>query len=207
MRLNNLCLPFCVEVGCRRGSWWLHGVSRSIVLKAGQVARVMAHRRFAMEAGWTGSMTGGNAIHLALGTMKSARRDAAESPAVAVWVVPPARPLTLEVAKAVFSRPEAPWSRAHTAALLNISPGALSARMLREGVALTDLVCEQRLMRVLYEISHGKQMRATFGFASRERRDTAFFDRFGMCLDQFAAMNRAGIVSWSAGEQGHHLPL
>lgn len=64
------------------------------------------------------------------------------------------------------------------------------------------LVCEQRLMRTLFDASHGKGMRATHGFASRERRDTAFFDRFGVCVEQLAIIGRSGMVRWSGMSSG-----
>lgn len=73
----------------------------------------------------------------------------------------------------------------------------LSAWMLREGAALTNLICEQRLMRALIEVSQGKGQKARHGFVSRERRDTAFFERFGVCVEQAAVIGRVGTVSWS----------
>lgn len=202
MQLNNLRLPFDVDVLCRSGVCWLRGARRSISLRAGEGVRVRARRRFDMETMSPGLMTRGDAIHLAVAAPAETGGGGFARRPGAVWTDEPARPLTLQISRAVFLDPDAPWSRAYAAAMLDLSIRDLSAQVLREGAALTNLVCEQRLMRALFDVSHGRGMRATYGFASRERRDAAFFDRFGVCLEQFAIIGRAGIVSWSGMPSG-----
>ncbi|SPA10387.1 conserved hypothetical protein [Cupriavidus taiwanensis] len=84
-----------------------------------------------------------------------------------------------------FEEPNAPCGRAYAASSFSRSPRDLSAWMLREGVALTNLICEQRLMRAMFDVSQGKQ-HGRYGFACRERRNTVFYDRFGethSCFD------------------------
>ncbi len=202
VQLNNLCLPFDVDVLCHSGVWWLRGAMRSISLRAGENLRVRARRRFDIETMSAGLATGGDVLHLAIAAPKESGAEGCSRHPAVFWTDEPTRPLTVQIAQAVFAQPDAPWSRAHAAALLDLSMRDLSARMLMEGAALMPLVCEQRLMRTLFDASHGKGMRATHGFASRERRDTAFFDRFGVCVEQLAIIGRSGMVRWSGMSSG-----
>lgn len=168
---------------------------RSVSLRAGESARVKAYRRFDLYTPSSSLITARDAIHF-VGMASKTGDEAADHPPRR-WGDDPVKPLTLKLARAVFGEPNAPWSRAHAAGMLNLSLRELSAWMLREGAALTKLVCEQRLMRALMEVSQGKGRHAKYGFVSRERRDTAFFDRFGVGVKQVAAIGRTGIVSWS----------
>ncbi|WP_150124156.1 hypothetical protein [Cupriavidus nantongensis] len=110
---------------------------------------------------------------------------------------PTLRPLTLKIAMAVFSEPDAAWSRAYAAAMFGISKSMLSARMLYEGSALTHIICEQRLMRTLVDVAQGKPHRARYGFPSVERRDSAFFDRFELGIEDLNFIARVGRFSLS----------
>lgn len=142
-------------------------------------------------------MAASDAIHFdVMASRRPLREETGDHPP-RNWAHDPAKPLTLKLARAVFGEPNAPWSRAHAARMLNLSLQDLSAWMLREGAALTSLVCEQRLMRALIEVSQGKGQHGRYGFVSRERRDTAFFERFGVCVKQAAVIGRVGTVTWS----------
>jgi hypothetical protein len=110
--------------------------------------------------------------------------------------------LTLRIARAVFASPDAIWSRAHAAAAMGLSVRELSARLLRENGALTDIVMEQRLMRVLLERAHGEGGLSA-GFSSRDRLQSAFYDRFGMSADRLAAMRWRCALSWSGVPATH----
>ncbi|MBB3014056.1 hypothetical protein [Cupriavidus alkaliphilus] len=202
MQLNNIRLPFDVDIQCRSGACWLRGARRSISLRAGESVRVRAFRCFDMETLSPGRVMGSDVVHLAIAATGETEGVGFSHRPSTAWTDEVARPLTLQISKAVFATPDAPWSRAYAAAMLDLSPRELSARMLKEGGALTDLICEQRLMRVFFELSHARGKRAKHGFASRERRDTAFFDRFGVCVEQLAMIGHTGRVSWSGPPSG-----
>ena len=170
---------------------------RGVSLRAGESVRVNAYRRFDLYTSSSSLITARDAIHfVGMPSKGTAGEEAADHP-LRRWADDPAKPLTLKLARAVFGEPNAPWSRAHAAQMLNLSLRELSAWMLREGAALTNLVCEQRLMRAFIEVSQGKGRQGRHGFVSRERRDTAFFDHFGIGVEQVAVIGRTGMVSWS----------
>lgn len=175
----------------------MRGAMRSVALKAGESARVSAYRRFDLYTMSHSLIAASDAIHFAVIASRSLLGDEIADHPPPNWAEDPAKPLTLKLARAVVGEPNAPWSRAHAAGMLDLSLRDLSAWRLREGAALTNLVCEQRLMRALIEISQGKGQHGRFGFVSRERRDTAFFERFGVCVEQVAVIGRVGTVSWS----------
>ncbi|MFS8978977.1 hypothetical protein PO002_31560 [Cupriavidus necator] len=197
MQLNNIRLPFDVDVHCRSGGCWLRGAMRSVALKAGESARVSAYRRFDLYTMSHSLIAASDVIHFDVMASRRPIRDESGDHSRRNWTHDPAKPLTLKLARTVFGEPNAPWSRAHAARMLDLSLRDLSAWMLREGAALTNLVCEQRLMRALIEVSQGRGQHGRYGFVSRERRDTAFFERFGVCVEQVAVIGRVGTLSWS----------
>jgi len=198
MRLNNLRLPFDVEISPFRGRCWLRGSSRWISLEAGRRVRVSAHRRFCMETVPIGGITGpaeAHAIHLAV-SAPGRQQDRVDHRAFGNWSDEPVRPLSQSVARAVFSEPEAPWRRARAAETLGLSVRELSVRLFREGATLSSLIWEQRLMRALFDVSQGRGIRATHGFVSREQRDSAFYDCLGICVEEVTNIGRAGALRW-----------
>lgn len=188
MRLTNLRLPFATKIIGRRGACLLNHARRSRRLERGGSFRLPAYQLFHVEVE-PGALSAGNALHLEL--------SAADRPSPpASWSHREPGLLTLRIARAAFATPEAPWSRAHAAAVLGLSVCELSARLLREGGALTDIVLEQRLMRALLGLAQGEPASCA-GSASLERLHSAFYDRFGMCADRLAAMRWHCILSWS----------
>ncbi|MCY1203690.1 hypothetical protein D9M68_277970 [compost metagenome] len=147
-----------------------------------------------LASDWATAITG---VNLPVDVGRRPIRDESGDHSLRNWAHDPAKPLTLKLARAVFGEPNASWSRAHAAKMLDLSLRDLSAWMLREGAALASLVCEQRLMRASMEVSQGKGQHGRYGFVSRERHDTAFFERFYVCVEQAAVIGRVGTVSWS----------
>lgn len=188
MRLSNLRLPFATEIVGRRGACRLSHARHSRRLEWGRSVRLPAYELFHVEVE-PGALSAGSALHLELSA-------ADRAPMPGRWLPCEPGALTLRIARAAFASPDASWSRAHAAAEMGMSVRELSARLLREGGALTDIVMEQRLMRALLELAHGARVPCT-GFSSRERLHTAFYDRFGVSADRMAAMHWRCALSWS----------
>lgn len=141
----------------------------------------------------------GNAFHLAVVDPLDSSAEAIAQP-LFQWSQHTVGPMTLQLARAVFAEPDAPWSRPHAATAWNLSAQRISAQMLREGSSLSEVIREQRLMRALLAISQVDSCRGAsnaFGFSSMERLHTAFFDRFGTCARQLWALRWHCALSWS----------
>jgi hypothetical protein len=204
MWLSNLRLPFVAEVVCRRGAC-LIGSGRYIhSLEQGGSFRLSAHRTFHLGLHCATSVGKGSTLHITLsegpdlsGEVQGVAANLAFEGATRI-----AGPLTQQLAKAIFIAPQAPWSRAYAAAVLGLSMPRLSAQMLREGRALTDIILEQRLMRALVAVSLHGEAASAFGLATQERLYAAFFDRFGDCAEHFATGRWCGALSWAGAPLG-----
>lgn len=196
MQLFNICLPFDVEVQSQGDDCRLQWAAQSIVLTDGTRRWISAYRRFGIRIATHGRARTKSAVRL---LPPFAAPAAAGRPARAAASESSVRSLTLGVARAVFSAPDAAWTRAHAAAMFGVSKEILSARMLAEGSALTQIICEQRLMRTLFDVAQGMPHRSRYGFPSIERRDSAFYDQFGMSIEEFSWIARAGHFGLSAG--------
>ncbi len=199
MWLRNLRLPFAIEICCQSGRCQVSEHRRSKTLDRGACIRMPAYRKFRLEMPALTPGSDFNALHLALSQeMSPVGPGQADTQR---WSDDSSRPITLRVARAVFAEPGAPWSRPHAAGALKMSAQWLSAQMLREGSALMEIVREQRLMRVLVDMACndrvGMQSGPTYGFCSLEQLQSAFFDRFGISLDRYAAEQRHCALTWS----------
>ncbi len=190
IQLANLRLPFDIGIECRVGDCRLHWAKQSVVLAAGKRRRVAAYGRFGIWLPRFELQLGSTAARLVQPSVRLLHADALRGGVSAVDDF--LRPLTLSIAMAVFSEPDAPWSRSYVAATLGLSKDSLSARLLIEGSALTYIIREQRLMRTLFDVARGKSLHARNGFASLERRNTAFFDCFGVCVEELAMISQTG---------------
>lgn len=118
MQLNNIRLPFDIDVHCRSGACWLRGAMRSVTLKAGESARVSAYRRFDLYTMSHSLIAASDAIHFDVMASRRPIREESGDHSPRNWADDPAKPLTLKLARAVFGEPNAPWSRAHAAGIL-----------------------------------------------------------------------------------------
>jgi AraC-like DNA-binding protein len=158
-----------------------------------------AYALFDVEVGPMTTIGAGNAFHLAFADPAEGGAEGNAQP-LFQWSRHTVGPLTLQLARAVFAEPDAPWSRPHAAAAWNLSEQRISAQMLREGSSLSEVIREQRLMRALLAIAQADSYRSVsnaFGFSSLERLYAAFFDRFGTCAEQLCALRWHCAMSWS----------
>lgn len=188
MRLTNLRLPFATEIVGRRGACRLSLARRSRRLERGRSVKLPAYTLFHVEVE-PAALSAGSALHLEL-------LDSDQAPLPGEWLPREPGPLTLRIARAVFVSPDASWSRAHAAAAMGMSVRELSARLLCENGALTDIVMEQQLMRVLLGRMHAEGGLSA-GLSSGDRLRSAFYDRFGMSADCLAALRWRCALSWS----------
>lgn len=105
MQLNNIRLPFDVDVHCRSGACWLRGAIRSGALKAGESVRVRAYRRFDLYTLSHSLIAASDAIHFDVMASRCSLGDESGDHSPRNWADDPAKPLTLKLARAVFGEP------------------------------------------------------------------------------------------------------
>ncbi|EHP42064.1 hypothetical protein OR16_16602 [Cupriavidus basilensis OR16] len=205
LHLRNLRLPFPVDIVCLRGEFHMASGRRAGLLPEGATIRVPAYQLFHCEGASVIDLRGGKELHLVV-------QDEAHQPPPhaehtgrmampAPWQSHIAGPSTLQLARAVFQDPGAPWSVRYAADALNLPAREFCRHLFREGSALTDIVREQRLMRVLLKLAGGRfssrEIALGHGFASFERLDAAFSDRFGCSAERVARLAWHASLSWS----------
>jgi AraC-like DNA-binding protein len=198
-RLYNLRLPFRLQMVARRGQHRLAGERRRGLLAQGEVIAVEPYRTVHYEGATLIDPRVGYELHLVL-------HDDVDRPGAAAGRsgAMPALSLGARIAYAVFCDPACDWSLALAAERMQMSPRHLQAQLFRESNALTAIVREQRLMRVLLALLASPYARQNlhaladqFGFAGPARLDDAFITRFGSSASRVATLAWYPALTWS----------
>ncbi|MCO5397419.1 AraC family transcriptional regulator [Ralstonia soli] len=90
------------------------------------------------------------------------------------------------ISQRVFLQPQHTWDASHVSELLDVPALKVRAKLFSQGYALTDICRTQRLMRALFELTHGGSsaagLKPRIGWPMHGDLETAFHDRLGVSL-------------------------
>ncbi|PLP96599.1 AraC family transcriptional regulator [Cupriavidus pauculus] len=114
------------------------------------------------------------------------------------------------LSRRIFLQPDLPWSADFAAELLGESPRQIRRTLFAEGAAFGDLCRTQRLMRLLFESTHGHRGHASLGSLKRRMGwpashdlESSFYDRFGITLDVLRHVTDGGDASPGTGARAN----